>query len=189
MLNIRRILAVVILVSIVVLTVVISRHLQQKKPEELFAMLAENVDLALEDLHYTQNENGKRLWTLDADKAEYLRDSNLAKLEAVKLLFYDRGEFGDVHLTADQGEMEQDSRQVDLVGHVVVTTGRGDRLTSHSLHYDDQKRRITTDDPVEIISEQAKLTGTGLQIDIDLERMVVKQRVRVILYPAATEKK
>jgi len=186
MLNIRRILAVVILVSIVVLTVVIYRHLQQKEPEELFAMLAENVDLALEDLHYTQNE---RLWTLDANKAEYLRDSNLAKLEAVKLLFYDRGEFGDVHLTADQGEMEQDSRQVDLVGHVVVTTGRGDRLTSNSLHYDDQKRRITTDDPVEIISEQAKLTGTGLQIDIDLERMVVKHNVRVLLYPAAVEKK
>ena len=189
MLNIRRILAVVIVLSIIVLTVVVYRHLQQQKPEKLFEMLADNVDLALEDLHYTQNENGKRLWTLDADKAEYLRDTKLAKLTTVKLLFYDRGKFGDVHLTADQGEMQQDSGQVDLVGHVVVTTGRGDRLKTDSLHYDDHTRRITTDDPVDVMTDQATLTGTGLQIDIDLERMIVKQDIRVVIYPAEAEKK
>jgi len=185
MFNIRRLLAVVILISVIALTVVVYRHLQQKDPKEILAMLPENIELALEDLHYTQNENGHRRWTLDADHAEYLKGGNVAKLETVKLLFYEQGELGDVHLRADRGTLEQDSQQVDLVGNVVVTTDRGDRLLTDSLHFDDQQQRITTDDPVKMVSKQATLTGVGLQIDVDLGRMVVKRDVRVILYPAA----
>lgn len=188
MFNIRRFLAVVIVISVIALTVVIYRHLPQKDPKELLEMLPENIDLALEELHYTQNEDGRRRWTLDADTAEYLNGVNVAKLETVKLLFYDQGEFGDVHLSADRGKLLQDSQQVDLVGNVVVTTARGDRLLTDSLHYDDQQHRVTTDDPVQMESQQGTLTGVGLQIDVNLGRMIVKRDVHVVLYPTTTEK-
>ena len=187
MVNFRRFLAVVILLSVAALAVVIYRHVEQQSPEELLTMLPENVDLSLDDLHYTQNEDGRRIWTLDADKAEYLRDTDLAKLESVKVLFYKQGEFGDIALIADRGELQQQTRQIYLRGNVVVTTGRGDRLLTDTLHYDDQNRRLTTEDPVEMISEQAKVTGIGLRIDVDKGRMVVKKNVHAFLYPATTE--
>ncbi len=184
MVNIRRILAVVIVVSIIVLTGVVYRHLQQD-PQEALKTLAENVDLALDDFHYTQNEDGKRVWTLDADRAEYLGGTSLATLDVVRLIFYEQGDLGDVHLTADRGELHEDTQQVDLYGHVVVTTDRGDRLITDSLHFDDRRRRLTTADPITITSKEVRLTGVGLQVDIDQGRMVVKENVHTLFYPAA----
>ena len=188
MFNLRRLLALLILICVVVLTTVIYRHLQQRSPEEILSMLPEDIDLALEDLHYTQNEDGQRSWTLDADKAEYQRDSSLAKLEVVKLLFYDAGQFGDLSLHANQGQLAQETSQVDVWGNVILTTGRGDQLFTERLHYDDQVRQLSTEDPIRFLSPQLELTGTGLQIDIDQGRMLVKKDVLMLLYPAKIEK-
>jgi len=188
MFNLRRLLALLILISVIALTTVIYRHLQQRSPEEILSMLPENIDLALEDLHYTQNEDGQRSWTLDADKAEYQGDSSLAKLEVVKLLFYDTGQFGDLMLQADQGQLVQETSQVDVRGNVILTTGRGDQLFTERLHYDDQVRQLSTEDPIRFLSSQLELTGTGLQIDIDQGRMLVKDNVWMLLYPAGVEK-
>ncbi len=186
MFNLRRLLALLILISVVGLTTIIYRHLQQQSPEEILSMLPENIDLALEELHYTQNEDGQRRWTLDADKAEYQRDSSLAKLEVVKLLFYAAGQFGDLTLQADQGQLEQETSRVDVWGNVVLTTGRGEQLFTERLHYDDRIRQLSTKDPIRFLSSQAELTGIGLQIDIDQGRMLVKNNVWMLLYPAGS---
>ncbi|MFK5926523.1 MAG: LPS export ABC transporter periplasmic protein LptC [Desulfuromusa sp.] len=189
MFNLRRLLALLILISIVVLTTVIYRHLQQKSPEEILSMLPEDIDLALRDLHYTQNEEGQRRWTLDADKAEYQRDSDLAKLEAVKLLFYDAGDFGKVDLRADQGQLAQKTRQIDVWGNVILKTERGEQLFTERLHYDDQLHQLSTAAPIRFLSPQLELTGTGLQIDIQQGRMLVKNNVWMLLNPTNSEKK
>lgn len=189
MFSLRRLLIFLILISVVTLGFVVWRHLQQPSPEEIFSMLPEEIDLALEDLHYTQNEDGRRRWTLDADKAEYQRDSSQAKLENVHLLFYEMGQFGNIELQADQGQLEQEMRQVDVWGNVIVTTERGEQLFTERLHYDDQLRRLSTEDPIRFFSSQLELTGIGLQIDIDQGRLLVKENVRMLLNPAGMEKK
>ena len=188
MFSFRRLLALLILISVIALTTVIYRHLQQQSPEELLSMLPKDIDLALEDLHYTQSEDGQRRWTLDADKAEYQADNSLAKLDTVKLLFYDTGQFGNLTLQADQGQLAQETAQVDVWGDVIVTTGRGDQLFTERLHYDDKIRQLSTADPIRFLSSQLELTGIGLQIDIDQGRMLVKDNVWMLLYPAGAEK-
>ncbi len=188
MLNFRRLLAVLILLSSVVLTTVIYRHLQQQSPKEIFSMLPENIDLAVSGLHYTQNEEGQRRWTLDADTAEYERDSSLAKLTAVKLLFYGAGNFGDINLTSDYGQLAQETRQVDVWGNVRVETEEGEKLFTERLHYDDQLRQLSTEDPIRVLSADIELTGIGLWVDIDQGRMIVKDDVKMVLYPSGWEK-
>ena len=189
MFNFRRLLALLIVISSVVLTTVIYRHLQQRSPKEILSMLPENIDLALSDLHYTQSEEGRRSWTLDADTAEYERDSGLAKLTAVRLLFYEAGQFGDISLQAEQGQLAQETRQVDVWGNVRVKTESGEQLFTERLHYDDQIRQLSSEDPIRILSSDVELTGIGLQIDIDQGHMLVKDKVRMLLYPVAGEKK
>lgn len=189
MFNFRRLLAFLILLSTIILTTVIYRHLQQQSPKEILSMLPENIDLAVSDLHYTQNEEGQRRWTLDADTAEYERDSGVAKLTTVKLLFYGAGNFGDINLTSDYGQLAQETRQVDVWGDVRLETEEGEKLFTERLHYDDQLRQLSTDESIRILSSAVELTGVGLWIDIDQGRMIVKDKVRVILYPSAREKK
>ncbi len=189
MFTFRRLLAALIVLSSVVLTTVIYRHLQQQSPKEILSMLPENIDLAVADLHYTQNEEGQRRWTLDADTAEYERDSGLARLTVVRLLFYEAGQLGDVNLVADEGQLAQETRQVDVWGNVSIETESGEQLFTERLHYDDEIRRLSTEEPIRILSSGVELTGTGLQVDIDQGRMLVKDNVRMLLYPADREKK
>ncbi len=189
MFNFRRLLAFLILLSSVVLTTVIYRHLQQQSPKEILSMLPENIDLAVSDLHYTQNEEGERRWTLDADTAEYERDSGLAKLTDVRLLFYDAGGFGDVNLQSEQGQLAQETSQVDVWGNVRIEADSGEQLFTERLHYDNQLRQLSTDDPVRLISSTVELTGVGLLVDIEQGRMIVKDKVQMVLYPSGREKK
>ena len=188
MFNLRRVLAVAIIASVVILTTVIYQHLQQQSPAAILALLPDNIDLALEDLHYTQNEDGKRSWTLDASKAEYLRDSNLVKLDAVKLTFYNAGDFGEVELQADNGELLQETNQVDIWGDVIITTGRGEQMFTERLHYDDSLKQISTAEAVKIVTSQVDMTGIGMEVSIDDGRFLLKKQVHAILYPVGREK-
>jgi len=184
MFRLRRLLVLLIVVSIVVLTMVIYQHLQQQKPEEVLNLLPENIDLALQDLHYTQSEEGQKRWTLDASKAEYQRDSRLAKLQAVTLHFYHVETFGTFTLQADQGELAQQQRQVDIWGGVELTAKRGEQLFTERLHYDDQTRQLSTAEPFRFYSSWIELTGTGMQIDIDRGHFLVEENVWMRFSPA-----
>ena len=189
MFNLRRLLALVILVSVVVLTVSIYRHYKQRAPEEILKMLPENIDLALDDFHYTQNEDGQRRWTLAADKAEYQRKNMVANLENVKLQFYQVGEFGDIHLRADQGRLDQEISEIDIWGDVVITTDKGHKFFTEKINYNDHSRLITTDEKIRLVSPQLELTGTGMELDLDRRNVLVNNNVRVLLFPAKMEKK
>ena len=188
MLNLKRILGVLIIVSLVALGVVVSRHLIQSDTEQLIELLPKDIDLALQNLHYTQNEDGQRRWTLDADKAEYLKENSTARLEEVRLVYYKTQSFGDVHLKADRGELAQDSRELDVWGDVVLTTERQEKFFTDRLHYSDQKRRLSTESNIRIVSPRLDLTGTGLQVDVDKGYLVVKSNVRALIR-SKTDKK
>jgi len=163
MLSLKRILGVVILISIFALGVVVFRYQAQKSPEQLIELLPKNVDLALHDLHYTQNEDGQRRWTLDADKAEYLKDNNTANMETVRLVYYQTRSFGDVYLQADQGELNQKTRELDVWGNVVLTSAKQQQVFTEQLHYSDENRQVSTDMDVRIVTPQLQLFGTGMQ--------------------------
>ena len=184
MLKTRRLLALLILLAVVALIVTVWRAAQQLSPEELLEALPEQVDLSLDQLHYTQNEDGKRSWTLDADQAEYQRGNSQAFLEKVSLQFYDTGEAGDVHLAAEHGSLQQETRQVEVWDQVVVKTGRGEQLFTERLHYSDQQRQFSTEEPVRIISPRMELTGTGLRVDLETGRLEVMRDVWMLLLPA-----
>ena len=189
MLSLRRLLALLILISVIAVAVVLWREVQQQSPEEILAALPKQIDLSLDQLHYTQNENGQRSWTLDADKAEYQRDESQAVLDRVRLQFYNAGEAGDVHLQAEHGLLQQETRQVEVWGQVVVKTVRGEQLFTERLHYNDLRRQLTTEEPIRMVAPQLELTGTGLQIDLDSGRLEVKNDVWMLLLPTERKKR
>ncbi|MBE9486063.1 MAG: LPS export ABC transporter periplasmic protein LptC [Chloroflexi bacterium] len=189
MLNLRRLLAILILIAVLFLGTVIWRHLQQQRPEDLLKALPKQIDLALEQLHYTQIEEGRRRWTLDADKAEYQRQQGQVSLKTVQLTLFEAGRLGQVRLQADQGLLDQEERQVEVWGNVIIKTERGEQLYTERLHYDDQQRRLHTDEPVRLLSERMELTGIGMQIDLEQEQLLIKKDVWMLLLPAEREMK
>jgi LPS export ABC transporter protein LptC len=188
MFSLKRILGVLILMSIIALGIVVLKHQLQRSPEQLIELLPKDVDLALQDLHYTQNEDGRRSWTLDAEKAEYLKDQSTAYLETVRLVYYQTKSFGDVHLQADQGELYQQAGELDVWGNVVLTSANQQQFFTEQLHYSDEKRQLSTDSDVRIVTPRLQLTGTGMQIDVDRGYLLVKKQVRATILPETFDK-
>lgn len=185
--NLRRVLAILILGSVLVLAIVLWRHLERQASEDILAALPKQVDLSLEKMHYTQNEDGQRRWTLSADKVEYQRDNSQALLEKVHLVLYRAGQFGEVILDAGQGRLEQAEQQIEVWDHVVIRTSRQEQLFTEKLHYDGRRQRLSTDEPIRLQTPQLKLTGKGLQVDLDQGRLLVKKDVRMQLFLAEKE--
>ena len=144
MLNVKRILAGLLMVAVAALGLVVWRHWPQQ-PAELIDRLPENVDLALEDLHYTHNEDGRPVWAVEADQAAYQRELGKAELEAVTLTLFQSDMFGDASLTAERGLFDQQNNRLDIEGNVVLTASRGDRVTTEEFHYDAAARTLQTD--------------------------------------------
>lgn len=183
MLNVRRVLALAILVAVILLGLAIWRHVQQLPVQDILEALPQDIDLALDNLHYTETQDGQKRWTVSSERAEYLRSSNLVRLTPVQVVFYDAGSFGDLTLTADHGELQEDTRQVDVRGNVVVTAGGGEELTTESLRYDEQRRELTTTAPIHYRAPRMELTGVGLLIDLEKDVLMVKNDVRMLLLP------
>jgi len=183
----RRILALLILGSVAVLAVVLWQFLARQSPEDLLDALPKQVDLALDQLHYTQNEDGARSWTLSADKAEYQRDSGQALLDRVHLIFYRAGDFGEVTLDAGQGSLDQNQQQIEVWDRVTVRTGRQEQLLTERLHYDGRQQAINSEAPLRLVTPRMELTGVGFQVDLVQGRLLVKKAVRARLFSGGKE--
>ena len=185
--NLRRVLGLLILCSVLVLTVVLWRYQSRRPAEEMLEMLPKKVDLALEKLHYTHNENGQRSWSLTADQAEYQRESGLALLDKVHLEVFHAGQFGEVTLDSGKGQLLQEQQLVEVWEHVVVNTSRQEQLLTERLHYDGVRHRLTTEEHILLKTPRMQLTGKGMQVDLDEGRLLVKSAVRMLIRPAQKE--
>jgi len=154
-------------------------------PEELLpAMidkLPENVDIGLDRVHYSQNENGRRSWVLDADRADYQRTSEELNLKGVELTYFDAGRFGNLHLTADQGVLLQQKNLVRVSGNVLLRADTGETFETQTLTFLADEGFVHSPDRVRYESPQLTLTGLGFRLEIENGRLRVNRDVHAVL--------
>lgn len=187
--NLRNLLALVILLSVAALAATLVLNLpDQKDAEDLLDALPKQVDLALEKVHYTQTEGGRRRWTLDADSAAYQREAGLANLKNVQMVFFDAGRFSEVRMTAKEGTFDQQQERVEIWGNVEIVTDSGEHFYTDRLRYDQASQLVSSDDPVRLVSPRLELSGTGLLLDIQVGQMTVLRDVRARIMEATDER-
>jgi len=182
LLNLKRILALLILVSVGVLSVVVWKHLAQKTALEVFEDLPKNVDVELTKLHYTHNEDGRQRWVLDAEQADYRRHQGLIDLQDIHLTFNDSGPFSQLQLTAGAGSFAENEQLVKLWDQVLVQTSRADQLTVATLDYAAGQRRFVSPDAVHYVSDRMDVTGVGLEIHVDKGYLILKTNVHAKIF-------
>lgn len=165
-LNIRNLLAVVILVLAGALTVTVIRNFQGASPEEALEALPRNIDLSLKEIRYTETSDGRRRWMLVADSAAHSVGEGLTRIENIRMTFYDRQDAEDVILTARSGTFRVESREVEVHGDVVVKSPRGFALYTEHLTYGEADRVIRTAAPVRMVSDRMELTGKGMRLNV-----------------------
>jgi LPS export ABC transporter protein LptC len=159
-------------------------NLQERKAlearDEMPKSSAGNASQELQKVHFVEDKHGRKTWELEAKTVRLYQDENISVLEDVKVTFYAK-EGRIFYLTGKQGKVFQDSKDVELMGDVVLTSNDGYRLKTQSVSYHHSEKIVSTSDPVEIEGEQIRLTGKGMLVNIDSRTLKVLSQVKTQL--------
>ena len=177
----QRLVGIAILLVLVILGgMLLSNSFDDELLPEFIEKLPQNVDIGLDRVHYSQNENGIESWVLDADRAAYQRKEEELALTGVELTFFNAGNFGDVTLKAAGGILRQQQKMISLQGDVLIVTSTGEQFRSETLQFDYAGRLATTDDPISMQGPQLKVTGKGMALDLTLGTLRIRENVHAL---------
>lgn len=148
--------------------------------EKLPAISTGGADMHLEKIRFVEDKQGEKTWELEAKSVHQYQDQNMMVLEDVKVTFYGK-EGRTFFLTGKQGKVYQDSKNVELMGDVVLTSNDGYRLKTHSASYRNSEKIVSTPDPVEIEGEQIRLTGKGMLVHTEDKTFKILSQVKTQL--------
>jgi LPS export ABC transporter protein LptC len=134
-------------------------------------------DQEVSDFVLTETDQGRPQWTLYARYAAMYQAKNLVVSRDIRVEFFDDKGAPSSELTARQGEVQQQTRDMTARGNVVLQTTEGTRMTSEELHFNNARQRITSDQLVRVDRQGDVLEGTGFESDPDLHHYEFKSRV------------
>jgi len=155
-----------------------ARKLMEEEP--LPKVSLGDADMHMEKIRLVEDKNGRKSWELEARTMHQFQDQNVIRIEEVKVTYYTK-EGRSVVISGDQGKFSQDSKNIELVGNVTLTSSDGYRFKTHSIAYNHSEKKVTTPDPVELEGDQIRMTGKGMVVDMEGKVIRVLNQVRTIL--------
>jgi len=138
------------------------------------------VDMQIGDIHYEQTDkNASKEWELDAKSAQYFKGESKIVLQSIELTFFS-GEGKAYKLTADHGELYTDSKDVKVSGNVIFLTAEGYHVQADSFKYNAEERKIFTNDKVHISGKELVMTGKGMVVDLETEKLYILEEVKAL---------
>ena len=133
--------------------------------------------MRLEKIRFVEDKHGQKTWELEAKSIQQYQDQNIMELEDVKVTFYTK-EGRTFIISGNRGKVYQDSKNMELVGDVVLTSSDGYRMKTHSMSYHHLEKKVTTSDPVAIEGKEIQLVGKGMLVDMEAKTIKVLNQVK-----------
>jgi len=135
-------------------------------------------DEEVTDFVLRETDQGHPQWTLYAKWAASYAARDIWVARDVRLDFFDEKDgHRSSELTAREGEIQKQTRNMTARGNVVLQTAEGTRMTTEELHFENNNQQITSDKLVRVEREGDVLTGVGFTGDRDLRHFEFKSRV------------
>jgi LPS export ABC transporter protein LptC len=183
-LTIRRVLALFIGLSTLVLMVVGTRHLTKgARPEKALPSLPGGVDLALTTLHFTESEAGQMRWELAAASGHYNRSGDSSVLKDLRLNVYRTPALGPITVSARDGVYQHGSKNIQLAGDVRASSAKGLSFSTERLEYEAADRRFHTSEKVLLQDGALRVEGEGMELFVDKQVARVGSRVSATIDP------
>ena len=144
--------------------------------------IASSADYRLKQVHLQEQGRDGSRWQLDAEYSETFEEQNKTTMKkvTVKVDQPSKGDQGSRSwtVTGDEGDLNQETKNVELRGNVVLISSDGLRLETDRLRWDAEAQRAWTEDPVVIYRSGAVVRGTGFESKVAEEVSSIKGRVR-----------
>lgn len=135
-------------------------------------------DQEVTDFVLTETNEGAPQWTMFARYAATYSAKNLVVARGVRVDFFGDDGKRSSELTAREGDIQQQTRDMTARGNVVLATTEGTRMTTEELRFLNRQQRIVSDRLVRVEREGDVLEGIGFESDPDLKHFEFKTRVR-----------
>jgi LPS export ABC transporter protein LptC len=157
-------------------------NLQERKKmleeaEKVPNISTDGADHRLEKIRFVEEKHGKKTWELEAKAIYQYQGQNILLLEDVKVIYYAK-DGRSFTISGDKGKVHQDSKDMELVGNVLLTSTDGYRLKTQSMSYQHLSKQVRTPDPVEFEGEQIHLTGKGMLVDMEAKTFKVLSQAK-----------
>jgi LPS export ABC transporter protein LptC len=151
------------------------------KRSPIVKILPNEADVRIQEFVYTEVGKENIRWEVKAKTAQYQKKINLALFNQVQIKWTSQD--GRVFvMTGDEGRMQTDTKDVEMKGHVVVTSDAGDRFSTDYLRYSDTQKIIYTDAPVVMENRHMRIQGIGLSILMTKGELLLSSDVRAKIH-------
>ena len=175
----------IILISVISITISVTvavfigyRYIS-KKPEKAIPLVLDGSSISIEKIHQTSTKNGVVEWSLDANSASYNEDKKEAIFEDLSVTFFTKDNL-KIHLTADKGILKTESSNIEIRGNITVKN-EDYVLKTGKINYDNEKRIIFSEVPVEISGKSLNLVAGSMTIDLNTNKAELSGKVEGII--------
>jgi LPS export ABC transporter protein LptC len=166
-------LGVILFVTVVIGVLIFKGHRASAPREEVASSQA---DQQIREIHIQEDAKGGGYhWSLDAERAESFPGTGKTLLRKVTIGVEEPGRRWKV--TSDEGDLMQESRDVELRGNVVLVSSEGMRVETTVLRWINSEGMARTEQPVTIYRSGGVVRGTGLEARPSQEITLVGGRV------------
>ena len=167
-------LGVILFVTVVIGVLIVKGHRASAPRQEVASSEA---DQQIKEIHIQEDaKGGSYRWSLDAEQAESFPGTGKTVLRKVMIGVDEPGR-GRWKVTSDEGDLVQDTRDVELRGNVVLVSSEGLRVETTVLHWNNAEGRAWTDQPVTVYKGGGVVRGSGLEARPSEEITLVHGRV------------
>ena len=140
-------------------------------------------DQEVSDFALTETEQGTPSWKLYARYAATYSARNLVVARSIRVDFYDEKGVKSSELTAREGEIQQQSRDMTARGNVVLQAVEGTRMSTEELRFLNKEQKITSPPTQQVRVERDGnvLTGYGFESDPNLKHFEFKSNVKAVV--------
>ena len=146
-------------------------------PATVLKIVSGRADLEVNNVLYREVGGDGNKWEIRAKKASYLRKQNQAYFDQVEVkLFLPDSKV--IVLTADKGELDTLTRNMEISGNVAVNSVNGEHFATDYLRYSAQEQRLHTDATVVLETPRMQIRGVGMSLSLRNKDIVLYSRVR-----------
>jgi LPS export ABC transporter protein LptC len=156
----------------------------RQRPAEPSQPAGELPDQEVSDFVLTETDDGMPQWKLYARYAATYNSRNVIVAHAVRVDFFDERGAESSELTAREGDIKLQSRDMTARGDVVLQTHEGTRMSAQEVRFLNREQRIVSpeDQMVRVERTGDVLTGYGFESDPGLKHFEFKHRVQAVVH-------
>ena len=130
--------------------------------------------------HFSEEENGIKIWDLTAEKIEADNARQLMIFHNAQGVFYRENNAGQINLTAVTAVLHTDTKDIELAGDVkAVSSTDGAVFTAPRALWKAQERKFLGYDGIMLTRADTVVTGQEIEADTAMEKVVVRGKARV----------